>query len=86
MKNVNLFLTGFLSIALLLGLSACNNDDDDNGVSIGDDGCAVSFKVDGVDYNYDNMGLCVYFDDVLNLSELVAGGDFLLQIDLLNHH
>ena len=59
---------------------ACNNDDDNDGVSV-NDGCSTSWKVDGQSFKIEDMALCVYFDNTLNLSSSVTGGEFQLQID-----
>ena len=72
-----LFLVG----AALFG--ACNKDNGDDGVSLGD-GCNVSFKVNGESFNYEDMGLCVYFDENFTMSAFVSGGPFLLQVDPIN--
>ena len=79
MKNLNYLMLLVISLGLFLN-SSCNNDDDD-GVSVGGDGCSASWKVDGVDYSIDDLAFCVYLDNTLNLGANTTGGDFQLQID-----
>lgn len=62
---------------------SCGSDDDNDGVAAGpdNDGCFASWKVDGVDYSEDELSLCIYMDNLLNLSSSFSGGTFQLQID-----
>lgn len=77
MKVFKTMLVTFLAFTLV----ACGGDDDDgNGINIGD-GCTASWKVNGEDYEENDMALCVFLDNTLNLSSSTTGGDFLMQID-----
>ncbi|MEM1319778.1 MAG: hypothetical protein AAGG75_05940 [Bacteroidota bacterium] len=82
MKHFKVFL-GLALLGLTLLQTACNNDDDNDGINVGGDGCNASWKVDGTNYSDDEMAGCLYIDSTLNLSSLIAGtsGDFFLQID-----
>lgn len=60
---------------------SCGDDDGDGVTQPGDGDCTASWKVDGVSYSENDMTLCLYFDNTLNLSSSATGGDFQLQID-----
>ncbi len=78
MKNLK-FLIPIL--VLTSGLFfACNNSDDDDGLSLNGN-CGASWKVDGTAYSKDDLAFCIYLDSTLNLSSSVAALDFNLQID-----
>lgn len=77
MKNTIYFILLVFSFSII---TSCNNNDDDDNISVGD-GCSASWKVNGTDYNQDDLALCVYLDNTLNLSASLTGGDFQLQID-----
>ena len=81
MKKLKQF-SMLLFLGLGLMLVACGGDEDDDGVTTpGDGDCTASWKVNGQSYSEDNMTLCVYLDNTLNLSSSASGGDFQLQVD-----
>lgn len=80
MKNFKFLGIAFLAFSFLL-TTACNNDDDGDGIGLNGD-CFASWTVDGTDYSSENMVGCLYFDNALNLSsQITTGGDFFMQID-----
>ena len=77
MNRFPLFSALLIALALTLTTSCKKNND---GIApMG--GCQASWKVDGQKYSEDDMALCVYLDNTLNLGASVTGGDFQLQID-----
>lgn len=75
--------TRFLSFSLLafsICFISCSKDDDNDGINTLE-GCFASYEVDGQSFTHEDMALCVYLDNTLNLGSSFSGGEFQLQID-----
>ncbi len=79
MKKLNLSIILAICIGLLVTTS-CKKDNNNDGISP-NDGCTASWTVNGTNYSEDDMTICVYLDNTLNLSASASGGDFQLQVD-----
>jgi len=79
MKKITLFLL----IAFSLVIASCGSDDDNDGVAAGPNNgdCFASWTVDGADYVEEELALCVYMDNLFNLSSSFSGGIFQIQVD-----
>jgi len=79
MNNLNLPLFFALCLGLLMTTS-CKKDNNNDGIST-NDGCTASWTVNSTNYAKEDMAICIYLDNTLNLSASASGGDFQLQID-----
>jgi len=81
MKKIFKFFFSLILFAAMSVLISCGNDDDGISVGTGNDDCTASWKVNGENFSENDMSLCVFLDNTLNLSSSITGGDFQLQID-----
>ncbi|MEL6987544.1 MAG: hypothetical protein AAGK97_06900 [Bacteroidota bacterium] len=75
-KSINLFYAILFSVIFLVG---CSKDSNNNGINVGD-GCNASWELNGQSFEED-LSLCVFLENILNLSASSTGGTFQLQID-----
>ena len=77
MKNL-LFIA---TLSLVMVGMACNNDDDNNPVTMNDD-CSVSYTIDGQQFTENDIVVCALLDGTLNVG-LIGSNDIQLQVNNL---
>ena len=79
MISKKLPMVWFLAIFLLVN---CNKNNDGDGISVADRGkCFASYKIGNQNFEFDDLALCVFFENTLNLGSSFTGGDFQLQVN-----